>query len=165
MMQHKSSGSPWLIWILFGLMGLASLACIGTGGTVWAYGVQTWAQHDYLFSGWQMLDWFVGLLGAALAGVGLLISGFFFRFVRWHKAHLASLALSVLSLCFILVTYAIYSHTPDGISGAEILLLQAGSLVGLLVVVLPPFLHWFMERPEVVVAHTPPPPNDMSKAS
>lgn len=152
MTQHNSTGSPWLIWILFGLMGLVSLACIGTGGTAWAYGVQTWAQHDYLFSGWQMLDWFIGLLGAALVGVGLLISGFFFRFVRWPKAHLASLALSIMNLAFILVTYAIYSQTSDGLSSPEKLMLQAGCILGLFVVVLPPFLHWFLarQRPQVV---------------
>ena len=166
MNQETGSGNAWLLWALFGLMALVSLACIGTGGTVWAYGIQTWADHGHVFSGWQMLDWFVGLLGATLAGVGLLIAGFLFRFVRWQKAPLASLVLSILSLAFILGTYAIYSQSQSDMESADMILLQAGSFVGLFLVVLPPFLHWNMAKQghQTAAATSPPAEQPAAKA-
>jgi hypothetical protein len=152
MAEQSTERGTWLIWMLFGIMGAISLACIGTGGSAWGYAIMTWIEHDYLFSGWGMLDWFVGLLGATLVGVGLLIAGFFFRFIQWRRAQAGSLAVSILSLAFILGTYAIFSQTQDGINTVDIIILQAGCLLGLFIVVLPPFLHWYMVRPQTGIS-------------
>jgi hypothetical protein len=146
MTQQNTSASGWLIWMLFGLMALVSIACIGTGGTACGYAIQTWAEHDHLFSGWGMLDWLVGLLGAGLVGVGLLIAGFIFRFIKWDKAPIASLCLSIVSTACILGVYAIFSQTNNSSDSVDMLILQAGSILSLFIVALPPFLHWFTMR-------------------
>jgi hypothetical protein len=146
MMQQNTSAGGWLIWMLFGFMALVSIACIATGGAACGYAIQTWAEHDYLFSGWGMIDWLVGLLGAGLVGVGLLIAGFFFRFINWDRAPIASLGLSIVSTACILGVYTIFSQTNNSSDSVDMLILQAGSILSLLIVALPPFLHWFTTR-------------------
>jgi hypothetical protein len=158
----QGTGNRWLIWILFGVMILLSLALVGTGGTVWADAVQTWSAHDHLFSGWQMLDWIIGLLGAAMVGAGLLVAGFVLRFMRWEKAPLASLVLSIVAVAFNLSTYAIFSQTQDSLLSLDLLLLHVGCVVGLFIVVLPPFLHWLRAKPGARAIVTAPAPAETS---
>ena len=155
MVQETKTGQRWLIWTLLGLMAGISLALAGAGGTLWVDAVGTWSDHDYLFSGWQMLDWFFGLIGAAMVGIGLLVAGLVLRFVPWARASLASLVLSIVALVFNLGTYGIFSRIQSGLHSLDLLILQSGCVLGLFIVVLPPFLHWLHAKPAGSAAMPP----------
>lgn len=129
--------------IMLGVLTLVSLAATGFGAYALLAAVGTWVTHDYLFSGWSMLDWFLGLVGAAIAGAGLMLLGMLLRFVGWKHAPLASLVLSIFSTLCILAIYAIFSQVPSGIYELDTMLLQIGCFLAVFLVPLPPFLHWY----------------------
>jgi len=166
MTDRDPAGRPWLIPILFGLMGAVSLGCIVTGAIPYGYAIDQWAGDGYIFKGWGLLDWLIGMMGAGLIDVGLLIAGFFFRFIGWHRAPLASLCLSVVSVVFILTTYLIYTQTSDSDRDIDTLILQGTGALSLLIVSLPPFLHWMSASRTLPIAApaTASPASDIANA-
>ncbi|MDB5522678.1 MAG: hypothetical protein JWM58_441 [Rhizobium sp.] len=154
MTENNVGTGVWLIRILFGLWALVSIACIMTGGSAWGYGIARWAEDHYLFKGWGMIDWIVGLFGGGIVAAGLLLAGFFFRFLSWNKAPLASLGLAVVSVAFLIATFLIYSQTGNADDSNEVVLLQGICILGLFVLALPPFLHWMLARPRPASATT-----------
>jgi hypothetical protein len=146
-MGHSTAGK-----IALGVLVVFSLACILTGGTPYVMAIQSWAEHDHLFTGFLLIDWLVGLLGGAVIAVGLLIAGLVLRFLRWNRAPLASLMLSIMSTSFILTTFLIYSMTGNADDSVEVVVLQALCILGLFVIPLPQFLHWLLARRKIAPA-------------
>jgi hypothetical protein len=136
----------WVRWVGLGVLGVLSLACIVTGGIFYGWIFADWMQGSGGFRGLQMIGWLVGLAAAAVIGAGLVFAGLFLRFLPWVHAPLASLLLAVVSAGFILFTYLVYSDTGNGGDSIEVVLLQAGCIIGLFIGPLPPFLHWLLAK-------------------
>ena len=78
----------------------------------------------------------------------LIIFGLMLRLLDWRRAPLASLVLAVLGTGFIIATYLIFSDTNTTSDSIEVVFLQGCCIVLLLLVALPPFLHWAMAKPQ-----------------
>jgi hypothetical protein len=65
--------------------------------------------------------------------------------LRWP---LASLSLAILSAGFLIATFLIYSRTGNGADSFEVVLLQGLCILGLFILSLPPFLHWWFAKPK-----------------
>lgn len=119
-----TEGSPnWIGWIMMALLALLGLACIVSGGIFYVWIFADWLQGSGGFTGLQVIGWIVGLIAAAVIGVGLALAGLFLRFLSWAHAPLASLVLSIVSTGFILMTYLVYSDTGHETDSIEIVLL------------------------------------------
>jgi hypothetical protein len=137
------------------LLAIASLACLIAGGTPYAMAIETWVDKGYIFQGFELIDWLVGLIGAAIVAAGLLLAGIVLRLLRWRHASFASLLLSAVSAAFLVATFVIYSQTGHGENSIEVVLLQALCIVGLFVIALPPFLHWLFAKRRPATADLP----------
>lgn len=141
-------------WILIVIFGVIALGLLFVGSTVYFMIVVEWADSTNGFSGPEgWVGWIFGVAAALAIGVGLILVGICVRLARWSHGPLASLALSVLSVGFIIFTYYVFSDTNTSPDSFEIVLLQGCCILLLLVVALPPFLHWAMAKP--AVAHLP----------
>jgi hypothetical protein len=127
-------------------LALVSLACLIAGGTPYVMAIQTWADHGHVFQGFELIDWLVGLIGAAIVAVGLVVAGIILRLLPWKHAPFAGLLLSIASAGFLIATFVIYSQTGNGENSIEVVLLQGLCILGLFVIALPPFLHWLFAR-------------------
>ena len=137
----------WAGRLLLGLLAALSLACILSGGIL--YG---WIVTDYLagvgpFIGLQLLGWMIRLVAAAVVSVGLLIAGIVLRLVSWSHAPLASLGLAIIAVAFVMLTYLVFSDTGNGNDSFEVVALQGACILCLILIALPPFLHWARAKP------------------
>jgi hypothetical protein len=146
MAEKIDSGKHWLIGIVFAVQAIGSLALIGTGAFFYAMALDTWVQDGFDFRGWGVLDWLVGLIGAGFIHAGLLVAGFFFRFLPWSGAPRASLALACVSTLYIVLTALMLSSPLDPDDTFERTLLIGAGIASLCILSLPPFLHWYSDR-------------------
>lgn len=137
------------------LLALVSLACLMAGGTPYVMAIETWADHGHVFRGFELIDWLIGLIGAAIVAVGLVVAGIVLRLLQWTYAPLASLLLSIASAGFLIATLLIYSQTGNGENSIEVVLLQGLCILGLFVIALPPFLHWLLAKRRPSAADLP----------
>ena len=142
--------------ILLGLLALASLTCILPGGFFYAWIVADYLLSDSPFVGLQMLGWMMGLFAAGIISLGLLLAGVLFRLMPWSRAPLASLALAVTAVAFVIATYLVFSDTGHGSESIEVVALRSVCIAYLFMIALPPFLHWLKAKPAPVVVRTPP---------
>jgi len=141
-------------WILIVIFGIVALGLLFVGSTIYYMIVVDWVESASGFRGPEgWVGWIFGVLSAIAIGVGLILVGICIRLARWSRAPLASLGLSVLSVGFIIFTYYVFSDTNTSSDSFEVVLLQGCCIVMLLLVALPPFLHWAMAKP--VVANLP----------
>jgi hypothetical protein len=130
------------------ICAVLSLGLTLPGAALYATILDDWATDAHGFHGIEgAVGWILGVIAAGAIGAGLLFAGLFLRFLRWHLAPLASLALSIAGTGFIVATYFVFSDTQGSADSFEIILLQAVCIVMLLLVPLPPFLHWAMTKP------------------
>jgi hypothetical protein len=134
----------WAGRVALGIFAMLSLVCVILGGGVFGASVEAWYEsHDGLK---DLLSWIFGLTGAAVVASGLLFAGLAFRFMRWGGAPMLSLLLSILSAGFVIFTYSVFSKTGHPDDSIEIVFLRGMCIVLLLIVALPPFLHWLLAR-------------------
>lgn len=146
MAENDVGAGVWVKRIVLGLLAVASFCLIVAGGIFYVWIIADWLQDSDGFTGLQMIAWFVGLVAAAVIGVGLLLVGLVFRFLDWEYAPRASLVLSIISVCFVIHTYLVFSTINSNADSIELVVLQGGCMLGLLLVWLPPFLHWMFAR-------------------
>jgi hypothetical protein len=143
-------------WILLAVLGVIGLGLILTGGAVYGAVVQEWAGSAHGFHGIDgVVGWLFGLCAAGAIAVGLIMIGLCLRLMRWSRAPLASLLLSIFSVAFIIATYTVFSDTNTTDDSIEVVFLQVCCIVLLLVVALPPFLHWLLTKPQAPLTETP----------
>ena len=142
MAEETNTRRIWLIRSLFAFMAVASLACIATGAVFYGISFEQWIEYDDNFKGWGMIAWIMGLIGAGIIHAGLLIAGFFFRFLPWDAAPRASLVLAGFSAIYILFTYVTLSSPFDSDEELESAAMIGAGIISLFVLSLPPFLHW-----------------------
>ena len=143
-------------WILLAVLGIVGLGLLIPGGMVYLTVIGEWADRGNGFSGIEgAIGWLFGLCAAAAILAGLIIAGVMLRLAHWDRAPLASLFLAVLSVGFIIGTYFVFSDTNTSDNSIEVVFLQGCCIVALLVVALPPFLHWVMSKPQPAITETP----------
>lgn len=156
--HHDKVGSGARI-VLLVILGIVALALTVPGVIVYWIVVEDWAGDA---SGFHDIDgainWLFGLCAAGAIAAGIIVMGTILRVIRWKQARLASLALAVLSTGFIIATYLIFSDTNTTSDSIEVVFLQGCCILLLLLVALPPFLHWVMAKPESLPAPTDPRP-------
>lgn len=144
-------------WILIAILVVPGLCLLFFGGLIYFTVVDGWAGSRGGFSGAEgAIGWLFGMGAAAAMATGLLLVGISFRLLRTRWAPLASLGLAVLSAGFVILTYYVFSDTNTSVDSIEIVFLQGSCIVLLLIVALPPFLHWAMAKPAATTAPTEP---------
>ena len=142
--DNRSDGGGWAGWILASILAVIGLGLTGTGGVIYWAVVANWAESADGFKGIEgAVDWIFGLAAAGSISAGLLVLGICLRLIRWKHAALASLVLSISSVGFIIFTYGVFSDTNTTENSIEVVFLRACCIVLLLLVALPPFLHWW----------------------
>ena len=144
--NYNDTAGAWAGWLVLGLLGTLSAIFILPAGFLYIWILADYLQAAKPFEGLNMIGWIAGVICAALIGTGLIVPGIMFRLMAWRRAPLASLVLAIISVLFVMLTYVVYSDTANGSDSIEVVMLQAGCIIGLLVVALPPFLHWSMAK-------------------
>lgn len=145
--------------VLLVVLGIVALVLALPGAIVYGAVVEDWAGDPRGFHDIDgAINWLFGICATGAIAAGLIIIGVMLRLLRWRQAPLASLALSVSSTAFIIATYLIFSDTNTTPGSIEVVFLQGCCIVLLLLVALPPFLHWAMSKPESLPAPTEPRP-------
>lgn len=139
--------------IVLAVLAFLALGVALPGAIVYLNVVDAWADGPRGFHGIEgAVDWIFGVIAAVAIAAGLAVAGIILRLLRWRRAPLAGLCLAVLGAGFIIVTYLIFSDTGTTPDSIEVVFLQVASLILLVIVALPPFLHWAMARPEPLAA-------------
>jgi hypothetical protein len=150
------SGARIVVLVILGIIALV-LALPGAA-VYWAV-VEDWAGDPRGFHDIDgAINWLFGVCATGAIAVGLIFFGVMLRLIHWRRAPLASLVLAVLSAGFIIATYLIFSDTNTTPDSIEVVFLQGCCIVLLLLVVLPPFLHWAMAKPESLLPPMEPRP-------
>ena len=145
--------------VLLVILGIVALVLALPGAIVYWVVVEDWAGDPRGFHDIDgAVNWLFGVCATGAIAAGLVIIGVMLRLLRWRRAPLASLALAVLSTGFIIATYLIFSDTNTTPDSIEVVFLQGCCIVLLLIVVLPPFLHWAFAKPEAFPAPMDPRP-------
>ena len=134
--------------VLLVILGIVALTFLAPGVIVYGAVVEGWAGNSRGFhdiSG--AINWLFGVCATGAIAVGLVVVGVMLRLLAWSRAALASLVLAVLSAAFIIATYWIFSDTDTSSDSIEVVFLQGYCIVLLLLVTLPPFLHWALAKP------------------
>ena len=149
MAEHQDKVGSGARIALLVILGIVALTLIAPGATVYWIVVEDWAGDA---SGFHDIDgainWLFGICATGAIAAGIVVIGIMLRVVRWKQAPLASLVLAVLSTGFIIATYLIFSETNTTPVSIEVVFLQGCCILLLLLVALPPFLHWAMAKPE-----------------
>lgn len=133
-------------WVRIGLLGffwLLALSAFLFGLGFFAYALSQWLDDGGQFLGLDgFFDALIGLIGAGLMSGGLLAAGVLLRFSRFSFAPKASLVVAILATLLVLATYWLFAGIfgPDD-TGQKALLMVA-AVVSLVVLAVPPFLHW-----------------------
>jgi hypothetical protein len=145
--------------IVLAVLAFFALGLALPGAAVYLTVIDEWANSPRGFHSIEgAIDWLFGVIAAAAIVMGLILFGVMLRLLRWKRAPLASLILSMLAAGFVIATYLIFSDTDTAPDSIEIVFLQAVSLAMLILAALPPFLHWAMVRPVAADASTEPTP-------
>lgn len=145
--------------VLLVILGVVALTLALPGAIVYSAVIEDWAGDSRGFHGIEgAINWLFGVCATGAIAAGIIIFGAMLRIVRWRQAPLASLTLAVLSAGFIIATYLIFADTNTTPDSIGVVFLQGLFIVLLLLVVLPPFLHWSMAKPESLPPPTEPRP-------
>ena len=141
------------------VLGIVALTVLIPGVTVYWMAIEDWAAdgrgfHDIAGA----INWVFGVCAAVAVAAGLVVIGVMLRLLPWQGAKPASLALSILSVAFVIATFWIFSDTDTSSDSIEIIFLQACCIGMLLLAALPPFLHWALAKPARLPAPTEPHP-------
>jgi hypothetical protein len=137
----RASAAPVVLRILLAvLLALPGLA----GLIVYAWLAYEWVNEGFGFNQgdlWLMPLFVTGAL--CLTSFSVLTIGIVLRFARWEKAPLASLVLSIFSTIILVFGYQLLldSFSLDARDDRQLSLVL--SIAGLLIVSLPPLLHWW----------------------
>jgi hypothetical protein len=143
--------------ILILILGPVGLALLVFGGSVYFTVVGQWAVDPRGFHGIDgAVNWVIGILAAIAVAGGLILAGIVLRLMRWNRARLASLVLAILGASFVIGTYLVFSDASTSDDSFELVLLQGCCIVLLLLVALPPFLHWALAKPAIARLPTEP---------
>jgi uncharacterized membrane protein len=141
------------------ILGIIAFVLALPGVVVYWSVVEEWASDPRGFHDIEgAINWLFGVCATAAIAAALIIVGVMLRLLNWRRAPVASLALALLSTGFIIATYLIFSDTNTSSDSIEVVFLQGCCIVLLLLVALPPFLHWAMNKPESLPAPTEPRP-------
>ena len=141
--------------ILVAVLAFFALGLVLPGAAVYLTVVEDWANDPRGFYGIEgAIGWLFGVIAAGAIAIGLILAGIMLRVLRWRRAPLASLVLSILAAGFVIATYLVFSDTNTTPDSIEIVFLQAASLAMLVLAALPPFLHWAMAKPLAADAST-----------
>jgi hypothetical protein len=137
--------------VMLAVLGIVALTFLGPGVVVYWGVVEQWASDPRGFHDIEgAIHWLFGVCAAGAIAAGMIPVGVMLRLLAWQRATLASLALAVLSTGFIIATYLIFSDTNTTLDSIEVVFLQGCCIVMLLLVALPPFLHWALAKPPSV---------------
>lgn len=137
------------------ILGVVALVVLIPGITVYWMVIEDWAADGRGFHDIDgAINWFFGVCAAIAIAAGLIIVGVMLRLLSWRRATLASLVLSIASVGFIIATYWVFSDTNTSSDSIEVVILQGCCIVMLLLVALPPFLHWALAKPTGLPAPT-----------
>ena len=141
------------------VLGIVALVFALPGAVVYWAVVEDWAGDPRGFHDIDgAINWLFGICAAGAIAAGVIVIGVMLRLMHWRRAPVASLALSVLSTAFIIATYLVFSDTNTTPDSIEVVFLQGCCIVLLLLVALPPLLHWAMSRPKSLPAPMEPRP-------
>lgn len=155
MIENEDNVGSWARVILLAVLAFFALGFAVPGSVVYLAVIDDWAGGERGFHGiGGVIGWVFGVVAAGAISVGLILVGMFLRLLRWRHAPLASLFLAVLGAGFLMTTYLVFSDTRTTPDSIEIVFLQAACLIALVLVALPPFLHWSMARPVVAPVRT-----------
>ena len=159
MVVHEDKVGSGARIVLLVILGVVALVLAAPGAVVYWIVVEDWAGDSHGFHDIDgAINWFFGICATGAIAAGLIVLGIMLRLLPWRKAPLLSLALAVLSTGFIIATYLIFSDTNSTPDSIEVVFLQGCCILLLLLVALPPFLHWAMAKPERLPAPTEPRP-------
>ena len=138
------SNAPVVLRIMLAILllipGLLGLVVFGFWVGAWIYEGFGFLDSD---RGWMPLFIIpsVAFILFSVATVGIVL-----RFARWGKAPTASLVLSIVSAVTIVLGYQLMldSFTPDDTESPTLTLVA--SIIGLVVISVPPFLHWWKAK-------------------
>ena len=155
--QDKAGSAARIVMLV--ILAIIALVLALPGAIVYWAVVEEWAGDPRGFHDIEgAINWLFGVCATGAIAVGLIIFGVMLRLLHWRGAPLASLVLAVLCTGFIIATYLIFSDTNTTADSIEVVFLQGSCIVLLLLVALPPFLHWAMNKPESLPAPTEPRP-------
>jgi hypothetical protein len=159
MNENDDKVGSWSRIILLTFLVLLALTLILPGAVVYQSVIEDWANDPRGFYGIEgAVNWIFGVCGAGAIAAGLIIVGVILRLMRQTWITLASLALSIASVGFIILTYYVFSDANTTSNSIEIVFLQACCIALLFLVALPPFLHWALAKPATAPAPTEPQP-------
>lgn len=145
--------------ILLAVLAFFALGLALPGAAVYLTVIDEWSHSPRGFHSIEgAIGWLFGIIATGAIAIGLILAGIMLRVLRWQRAPLASLVLSIVAVGFVIVTYLVFSDTDTTPNSIEIVFLQAASLAMLVLVALPPFLHWAMAKPIAADAPTEPTP-------
>lgn len=132
----------WLLIVAIVLLAIVAVAAIGFGAIFYTIALEKWIDDSSAFQGWGIFDWLAGLIGAGLIHAGLLLAGLALRFSWFPMRAKASLILAIVTVPYILLTYAMLVSPLAITDQAEQAFLLVGAVLSLAVLTLPPFLVW-----------------------
>jgi hypothetical protein len=126
--------------VLLGIPGLIGLV-------VFATMIGEWLHEGYQFKQSDLWLMPVFLIGAqSFICFSVLTIGIILRYARWQRAPLASVVLAILAAVVIVIGYQLMLDClqPDDSEDRQLALVF--SIVGLIVIAVPPFLHWWKAK-------------------
>ncbi|MDB5522677.1 MAG: hypothetical protein JWM58_440 [Rhizobium sp.] len=138
------SNAPVVLRILLAILllipGIIGLVVLGFWVVAWSY-----EGFRFLDSNRNWIPLFiipsVAFILFSVATVGIVL-----RFARWGKAPTASLALSITSIVTIVIGYQLLLDSFNADDTESPTLTLVASIVALMIISVPPFLHWWNVR-------------------
>ncbi len=145
--KSQIAKNSWVRPTVMILLGMLIIANFMGGGVIFGYGMLIWVENGFDFNNLGFFAWIFGMAGAGILLFSMLLLGVLLRVSRWPRAPLGGLVLSIFSTLFIFSCYWFFLQGLESF-GNEVLIriFQGLALFMLLVVSLPPFLHWRRAR-------------------
>ena len=117
-------------------------ACLVSGSVLVGSAAIVWIEDGFRYSGWKWVDQLIGLFGAGIVDLGLILTGIVIRLSEQRWRWRASGLLALCSTLFALAAFAVLSDIFNGLFSETRIALAGLTLLMLLAVALPPYLHW-----------------------
>jgi hypothetical protein len=150
-MDTTQTASKWLTTALIVLMAALAIGAFSFGASIYVIAVIKWTRDGYHFIGWSAIDWLAGLIGAGFIHVSVILLALVLRFIRWSKSPTASLVLAATAAAYIIFTYVMLVSPFDDEVWIGKLIMLACAVLSLIVLCLPPYLHWQRDRRPVTI--------------
>jgi hypothetical protein len=132
------------IRIILGIIFLLPGAC---GSLFFGAAVVEWVGNSFAFnSGAENFTPVAAFIGAGSIMLSVVLIGILLRFAVWRHAPMASLVMAIGSAILIVLNHRMLATPIADASGDTIFQETGASLLALVVVSLPPFLHWWKSR-------------------